>query len=127
MGDPEFNLEVSAQEDGSALVTGDVRIHTQCGECFTDLSETNQDVEIEIEVQHQEECSQHEEGTDVVYPEFSLEEEVESEDRYEGKGRGVKHFYGARLSVKVTCERCGAEGSGEQLVEEQASSMDSLS
>src|SRR3990167_3992893 len=101
MGDPEANLEVSDQEDGSALITGNVHIFTQCGECSTNLSESNLDVEFKIEIQHEEDMTD-EGGCEGAN--FDIEsEEVVATDRFEGKGRGAKHFYGAEINVTVKC------------------------
>lgn len=59
---------------------------------------------------------------------FELEAEengTERIDRFEGKGRGVRHFYGVEVSYKVTCNACpdwAAEGT--MSAEIQASGMD---
>lgn len=115
MADPELELEVANE----GTVTGTVRLVQTCSECGTELAEANLDVEVDVEVAHKEGCKQ-ESG-------LSIEDEsADNDDRYEGKGRGARHFYVANITGKVKCDECAAEVEFETSVEEQASSFESL-
>lgn len=89
-----------------------------CAECDTELSEATIDVEEELEFTHSStDCTGDIELDDPV---------VESSDRYEGKGRYAKHFYGADIEYSVSCPKCGVIQTHNVHVEEQASYFDSL-
>ena len=116
MADPELDgLEV----DSDGNVTGSVRLVQTCGECGSELAEANLEVDSSVELKHVADCKK-ESGLSVE------DEEAENDDRYEGKGRGAKHFYIANVRATVKCESCGAEADFMSSVEEQASSFESL-
>ncbi len=115
MADPELELEV----DSDGLVTGTVRLVRTCADCNSELAEANVDIEVQAELVHAEGCKQ-EAGLEIE------DEEAESDDRYEGKGRGQKHFYVANITGKVKCEDCAAVAEFETSVEVQASAFESL-
>jgi hypothetical protein len=132
--EPESD-SVEVAEDGT--VTGSVRIHNDCPDCSTELSEYTFDIEaglpsdVDIE-EHQGEGH-----------ELSVEVTSESRtDRYENKTpkgavirnpRYQKHMYGVEMEFEVTCS-CGKGGPNDDGVlysvawedEVQASGMDSL-
>jgi hypothetical protein len=95
-------------------ITGEVRLTLICGECGTELMETNQDIDAEIEFQHDNGCSQNED--------FDEDSTWDNSDR----DMYAKHFYGADGTITVTCPECKAEATCEVSVEEQASFFDQL-
>jgi len=136
--EPEVDLEVS--DDGT--VTGTAMIVNNCGDCGTEMAAA----ELEVSIDPESICappppdapppvegappavgeSLEEHLAKLHDPEASLEVEDTSRertDRYEGKGRGQRHYYGARLEVEVTCS-CGWVGTGEWTDDVQASGMD---
>lgn len=115
MAEPELELEV----DNDGLVTGTVRMVQTCADCGSELAEASMDVEVQVELTHAEGCKK-ESGLEVE------DESAENDDRYEGKGRGRKHFYVASVTGNVKCGDCEAVAHLETSVEEQASSFESL-
>ena len=116
MAEPEME-ELVVDAEGN--VSGSVRLVQECGECGTELAEANIDVEATVTVEHKDGCK-GESGL------VSEDEATESKDRFEGKGRYAKHFYGADITATIRCEDCGAEASLETSVEEQAIFFESL-
>jgi len=112
--------EIEVDDDGN--ITVQVRIVNVCADCSAELAEANLDMtadaQSEVE-EHKKEC---------LDAAFSVEQtSSERESRSEGKGRGMKTFYGAAVHYKVTCDKCDEEvcqGDVSDFV--QASSMDSL-
>lgn len=124
--EPEMNLDISlegeAKDPGNATVTGDIRLVLACADCSTELAESNQSVDIDVELVHDE---NHEGDHEVTLS----DESAETTARYDGKpgtpSRYRRHFYGAEITGKVTCS-CGAEAEFSETVEEQAGSFDQL-
>ena len=119
MADPEWSVEPEAA-DGS--ISGEARLVQTCAECGTALAEANLTVEADYELEHKDGCklSKDEDA------ELKMDYETENNDRMEGKGRGAKHFYGADISLKITCPECSATVTVETSVEEQSSCFESL-
>lgn len=117
----ELNLEVSLDENLTAQVTGDARLVLTCADCGTELAESNQSVDVDVNLDHDNGADDH----DV---EISDESATET-DRYDGKpgtpARYRRHYYGASISGTVKCT-CGASATFETTVEEQAGGFDSL-
>ena len=113
MAEPELDLEL-----GDGEVTGSVRLVQTCADCGTELAEANLDVAQSFEFEHDQD------GCDGDL--LLSDEEVESDDRYEGQGRYAKHFYGANITATVSCDKCGVEKELNIYAEEQASFFDSL-
>lgn len=115
--DPEVNgLEVD--DDGN--VTAEVRIVNACADCGDELTETTFNMEGKVDLDHNSQPGKEHE--------LSAEEDGDSErtTRTEGKGRGLRTFYGAALECEVTCT-CGATSTLRLSDDIQASRMDSLS
>jgi hypothetical protein len=101
----------------NCTISGIVRLVQQCAECSTKLADANIELEEEQDFDHIGHC----EG------EVTFEDEsADNTDRFEGKGRGAKHFYGAEVSMTLKCEECGASKEVSFIVEEQASNFESL-
>lgn len=111
--DPEIDVEVNGTQ-----VEGSVRLVLSCAECGGELKEANIDFTEDIE----HTCKS--EGDDADY--VLLDAGGEVTDRFEGKGRYARHFYGADITVGVRCEDCKKEFSVEFSVEEQASAFEEL-
>ncbi len=101
----------------SQTATREVRIVLQCSECGEELAETN--LEVEFDLSH--ECTKKGEEREIECD----EPEVNIDDRFEGKGRGIKHFYVADCTMTYKCN-CGHEGEASATEEEQASSFEQL-
>lgn len=101
--EPEVN-DIDVSDDG--VVSAEVRIVNACSECGTEMHEytfnnDNEDV-AEAVREHREKC--HDEGES---GDLSVEEDdSERVERTEGRGRGMKRFYGYHLNFTVTCN-CG--------------------
>ncbi len=125
--DPEFEPEVATDATGGlsqqGTVSGDIRLVLSCADCGTELAESTQSVEENFALVHEEGCKTLE-AEDM--PELEAEATATSNDRFEGKGRGARHYYGADIEVKLSCSECGAEATVETKVEEQASAFESL-
>lgn len=89
--------------DGSVEV--DVRIVNACADCGTELTEATLQLSDDITGPASEhKCKKIEKGE---APTFSAEETgSERTVRTEGKGRGMKTFYGAEVSYDVKCDLC---------------------
>lgn len=94
--EPEVEVDV---QDG--IITGSVRIVNACSECGGELKEASLDVEetlpgweehVKMEGEHQ--------------LEFVEDPSAERQSFTEGKGRGIKTFYGAEATFRVACT-CG--------------------
>ena len=120
--EPEIEPEIEANEDGkSGQVAVSVRLVLVSGCCGDEVAESNQDIQLDFE---------HEHAAAVEIVGHS----GDTGDRTEGKGRGLKTFYGANVSVDLKCthEGCNPENKGpweatlEEHVEEQASCFDEI-
>ena len=141
--DPECSLDV----DESGEVSGSIQIANACAECGTEMftaefdasvdatgivrtedSKTLSDFlsECKTTVEDIEKDPDHDEGEDLEVDLEVEEADLERTDRYEGKGRGQRHFYGARVGFTVKATFRGATHEFEGSVEDdiQASSMD---
>ena len=112
MADPELDLSLLEDE-----VSGSVRLVQTCAECGTELAEAELNIEIPFEFKHSEGCDGQLELSD---------EEASNSDRFEGKGRGARHFYGVDFTATVSCPKCGVKQMIEGSDEEQSSSFDQL-
>lgn len=113
--DPEAE-DPAVDEEG--FVTCQVRIVNNCADCGTELKEATFDLEADTEA-----------GTDHKGKGHSLEvetEDVERTERSEGRGRGLRSFYGVSVSFTVKCE-CGETWNVKAEDDVQASSMEELS
>lgn len=116
--EPEVS-DVSVDDEGH--VTAQVRIANACQDCGTELTEANLELEADCPeaAKHVQRKGDH-----------TLEAEEESSERdvrTEGKGRYAKTFYGAKITVKVTCSCEKFSDCTVELVgHEQASAMDLL-
>ena len=103
--EPETNLEFT--EEGS--IVGNVRVSLTCAECGTDLKETS----LEFEEDLSDQFAKHFEDVgikkDKAGNDIPIEAEFEEKGSElivstEGKGRGLKTYYGASIEYEVTCE-----------------------
>lgn len=98
IGEPEVE-ELDIDE---ATIYCKIRLTKCCTECGEELEEAI------LETEESEVTFCNHEGS------LEIEEDgVESYDRTEGKGRGMKTFYGAIVGYKVTCDECGFELNGQ--------------
>ena len=114
MGEPEIqNLEI----DDFGDFDGEVRLVKLCADCGTELAETY----VEIDDSGIEHSHDEAEGYLSV-----VDDEVVQTERYEGKGRYAKTFYGAMIRAYVECSLCDFREWKTLEVEEQASNFDDL-
>lgn len=110
--------DVSADCDGDSVeITTELSLMSAC--CGDTMATAAPSDSLEIPgMDHTAEC-------DEDARQFSVE--ITSEDPtdwFEGKGRGARHFYGVDVFLTITCDECGAEGTLDCRVGEQASSFD---
>lgn len=111
-------------DDADAEITASVRIVNACADCGTELAEAELEPTTTITIPGPHRLPGHE---------ISVDETGSSRtSRSEGKGRGMRTFYGATIDVEVSCS-CGKmlAADGKALTAElsddvQASGMDSL-
>ena len=113
MAKPELDLQLDDDK-----VSGEVRLVQICAECGMELAEAELDIEITFDFKHDTE------GCD---GELKISnEKASNSDRFEGRGHGARHFYGADITATVSCPKCGVKQMVEGSVEEQSSSFDQL-
>lgn len=121
MGDPE----IDSSEVNDSVIQGVIHLTKTCMECGTELEEAYPEFEIDIQGQVPEGKGEGEHDMKDEC-EWSIgDEEAESNERSEGRGRYMKMFYGADLTFSVICS-CGHEAEVTGDVFEQASYFDSL-
>jgi len=118
-GEEEPEQELIELNDGE--IQAEVRIHKDCAECGSELKEATLNMQAELSAAFQ--AAHQGAGHDLQIDETP---QWIATERTEGKGRGLKTFYGASAAVTVKCS-CGA--SEEVAVEDDipASTMDELS
>ena len=122
MADPEWiqEPEIAMDTEIPDTVTGELRLVQTCAECGEELTEAALEVEENFELSHNPDCeAKSDEPLELSY-------DASNNDRMEGKGRSAKHFYGADITITLTCPKCKAETKVETMVEEQSSSFESL-
>ena len=119
--DPEpevTDVGEGTSNDASVGVRAEVRLVLTCGECSTEMADAMLEGETDVDFKHDEGCDS--EGRD-----YEVEVTASNQDERSGKGRFGKHFYGAAIELKVTCDHCEGEAEGTITVEEQASGFES--
>lgn len=125
----DTDTEPEVDESGFDADTGEgnitVRIVNNCTECSTELKEANLEVEFDLSDAIEEAKEPEEEGGESPDCDFSFDVDVTRTDRTEGKGRGLRTFYG--VDVTLTLMNNGTVIATETLHDEvQASGMDEL-
>lgn len=122
----EQEPEVESLEiDADGMVTASVRVVNACAECGTELTEAT----LEMEEDHRGDVETHEcsGGLSKEDRELSVEEiSADRDSKTEGRGRGLRTFYGATVDYNINCS-CGDQvctGQASEFI--QASSMDPL-
>ena len=109
--EPEVDLDININR-----ITGTVRIVNSCAECSNELTEANFDIDEEVlDIGEEHSGEGHDLNLDA--------DSGERTQRYEGKGRWMKTFYGFEVPYQVTCE-CGFSCDGSTSDDIQASLMD---
>lgn len=119
--EPEVDLSASGSE-----VSGTCRIVNTCQECGQELTEHTFDVEVEVDEHDVEKCK---EELDIDQTDAERFDEMQTKDR-RGKPiksmRYMKHLYGVRVTVGVSCSECGFKGEVEWSDTVAGSEMESL-
>lgn len=120
-GEPE--LDGSAETNGESVTTS-CEVTLTCGECGTPLKSAS--IEGEADIDLGDACEKNPKADDPAHEWAIIDETFDPADRTEGKGRGMRTFYGYTATVKVKCqhEGCNAEKEVEVTADEQASSFD---
>lgn len=131
--DPEVEIQISQDKNG-AMVSATVRIVRTSECCGEEMKEATFEPSAEIAAELLKDHFNPETGeplTEDCELEIDDGEDAENTERTEGKGRGLKSFYGFQLHWSVKCG-CGRDD-GKTLAEGtftddiQASHMDELS
>jgi hypothetical protein len=96
----------------------EVEVMIPCGECGGDLASGQ--LEAEVEIKHECSASESDDGGFVVLDAG----EPDANDRFEGKGRGQRHYYGFDLVTKIQCLACQEELDISSYGETMASSFE---
>lgn len=114
--------DLEVDQDG--CVTGSCTLALECSDCGSELKTS--DVEVNEQVEGAEEhMSAHDKKNPSHSYELSItDSEVGDADKFEGKGRGMKHFYGieGQFTVECSCKKFKADGKFSEFV--QASHFD---
>lgn len=89
----ELSVVQPTEEDPKAQATGSVRIVLNCAECGTELKDAEFDVKLDFEVPQQPTDPEMRWADDSEWE--PDEEDLAATDRAEGRGRGLRTFYGA--------------------------------
>lgn len=120
--EPEVELEV----DGD-LVRGTARLVRVSACCGEEVKETEFEFEEQIPLGKVKDHPDNEENDHELEV---VEGDVEATERFEGRGRGVRTFFGVRVSYVVRCSCQGEKDppldEGEFTSEVQASHMDEV-
>ncbi|MCJ7747898.1 MAG: hypothetical protein MUP27_09145 [Desulfobacterales bacterium] len=116
-GDPEMEVQ-SEDVDESGNVEATVRLALTCADCGEELK----DNEFELSTQVEHECSKEKlkevkeedqgEGFELELDEPESTEDYKPKTNKQGKPvpmRYQKHFFGVKLTGKVTCNKCKEE------------------
>lgn len=131
--EPELTSFQVDSGKGEAEITGTVHVDLNCGECGTTLKSADIDIDHNITVPCIDTADDGGDslpgGAQGAGPRSGghemeiTEESAEPSERTEGRGRGMKTFYGAEITVEVVCS-CGAKAESTWMVDEQASDFE---
>lgn len=95
-----------------------------CAECSQELRSAL--IEFCEKLEIPEKCEPTDEPSEDGQHEWEFDLEVTPSERTEGKGRGIRTFYGVEVSGMATCSKCGTEVTLSLSEDVQASSMDEV-
>lgn len=123
--DPQVEVTDENFDPVTNVASGSVHVTLPCSECGTDLKEAELDWEIDFSGKH--ECKGKE------TEEASIEVEAEGSYRVNYTGRKGKpckapqnHYYGAEVTVVLTCGKCGDTVEEKYTAEDEASGFEDL-
>ncbi len=127
--EPQCDIEDENITD-EGQISGSVHIVLPCGECGTELKETN--LEFEAEIDH--DCAEKgDAGFELTMDDPQPFDEYRGKDKKKKDGtvikaplRYQKHYYGAEISGTAKCNRCGIEIEFNTKVDEQGSAFDDM-
>jgi hypothetical protein len=119
MADPEESDEPTV--DGTTLKAS-YRIVAQCVECGQELKEATLDLEQDLADSIDADC---EKGPSKTHN-WSMDLTVENTERTEGRGRGMRVFYGVEVTGTITCNACGQEATVDMRDDTPAGQMDEV-
>jgi len=118
--DIEVNLRDQRAGGGLASLIVEARIVRTCQECGTELKEAS----FEMEADATADLTAHEQNC--MKREYESSADLSTSERSEGKGRGMKSFYGVEGDAKIVCA-CGDEVGEYPVADEiQASAMEEM-
>jgi hypothetical protein len=115
--EPEMDESGFDEEEGKGTIT--VRIANACAECSQELKEANFELEFDLSDDFEEA------KRDDPDAELEWSFDCTRQERTEGKGRGLRTFYGVEVTVSLNNVK-GAITTESQSDESQASGMDEL-
>lgn len=122
-GEPEIDGDASVE---GTTVTAMAEVALTCGDCGTTLKTASIEgaEELETETCEPESARMKEGGADHAWT--VADSSFDAADRTEGKGRGMRTFYGFTATIKLSCEHEGCEAAKEIEItaDEQASSFE---
>jgi hypothetical protein len=102
--DSENEPEVNVDLQGSHI-EGTVEIENNCAECGGTLQTYSFDVEVDLSDEIEKHARDTKQTTGTIEESLELEDpDCSREDKFEGKGRGAKHFYGFTLNYSILCQ-----------------------
>lgn len=132
----EQDPEVTNIDFIEGSINGEVRLALNCAECGTELKETlfNFDADVLNELEtHNEECHTElvtikDKVKNIDLDNFEIDDpEPTFFSRTEGKGRGLKTFYGYQMTVEVRCTECDSVVATQEFQDDiQSSAMEEL-
>lgn len=113
--DPQVDsVDVNIDEEAlSVEVSAEISLLSQC--CSDTVGSATGEGTFEVNIEHDDGC----EGGEWEVDENGYEET----DWYTGKGRGMRHYYGASVTFRVHCSECDAEDEQTVDVGEMASAF----
>lgn len=113
---------VEGERSHEVSLSGCVRLTLTCADCSAELAETTLEFEESWTLEHTDECQSFDPADSSCIDENTPEIELEEDST--GKGMYSKHFWGAKVSVSVSCKECNACVEEGETIMEQASSFE---
>lgn len=133
-GDPEFETQDSSvDEDGHVSI--EVRMALTCGDCGTELKETNFTLETDIEHECEEKLKDEDDKYELVEDDLEVMETEDYRPKYTTNKKGEqkpvpiryqKHYFGVDVQGNVKCNACGELIPFQMSDDLQASAFDEL-
>jgi hypothetical protein len=123
--------EIMSEDISGDEYTAEVRVVLACADCGTELKDTELTVTIDVAGEHDcenadDDGSDHGYSIDNSSAEFSERRATTDAKGKPSKPRYQKQYYGAELTVELTCAACGESITVNGSADEQASGFNEL-